>query len=142
MDRYSRVADVIHRPLTEEAQSALESALRYFRESAPKHTADEERSVFPRLRQIQDPEIENAIASLDALEADHHKANTLHGELDVLGTRCLDERCLPATEAARFRQAVNKLASIYGEHIRIEDEVVFPAAKRKVIQPPTIGNCE
>ena len=117
------------------ARSALESALRYFRESAPKHTADEEESLFPRLRQIQDPEIENALASLDALEADHHKANTLHGEVDVLGTRCLDERCLPATEAAQFRQAVNKLASIYGEHIRIEDEVVFPAAKRRLSSP-------
>jgi hemerythrin-like domain-containing protein len=124
-----RVAEVIDRPLTEEARSALESALRYFRESAPKHTADEEESLFPRLRQIQDPEIENA------LEADHHKANTLHGEVDVLGTRCLYERCLPATEAARFRQAVNNLAVIYGEHILIEDEVVFPAAKRRLSSP-------
>src|SRR5579864_2122594 len=57
-----RVADAIDRPLTEEARSALESALRYFRESAPKHTADEEESLFPRLRQIQDSEIENALA--------------------------------------------------------------------------------
>jgi len=130
-----RVAEVIDRPLTEEARSALESGLRYFRESAPKHTADEEESLFPRLRQIQDSEIENALASLDALEADHHKANTLHGEVDVLGTRCLYERCLPATEAARFRQAVNNLAAIYGEHIRIEDEVVFPAAKRRLSSP-------
>ena len=28
---------------------SLESALRYFREAAPKHTADEAQSVFPRL---------------------------------------------------------------------------------------------
>ena len=110
-----RVADVIDRPLTEEARSALESALRYFRDSAPKHTADEEESLFPRLMQIQDPEIENALASLDALEADHHQANTLHGEVDVLGTRCLEEHRLPGTEAAQFRQTVNKVASIYGE---------------------------
>jgi len=130
-----RVAEVIDRPLTDEARAALESALRYFRESAPKHTADEEESLFPRLRQIQDPEIENALGSLDALEADHHKANTLHGEVDVLGTRCLNERCLPGTEAAKFRLAVNNLASIYGEHIRIEDEVVFPTARRKLSSP-------
>ncbi|HZQ69354.1 MAG TPA: hemerythrin domain-containing protein [Terriglobales bacterium] len=130
-----RVAEVIDRPLPDETQSALESALRYFRESAPKHTADEEQSLFPRLRQIQDPEIRNALATLDALEADHHKANTLHGELDVLGTRCLNERCLPATEAAQFRQVVNDLASIYRQHIRIEDEIVFPAAKRRLSSP-------
>lgn len=128
------VANLVDRPLTEEARSVLESTLQYFRESAPKHTADEEESLFPRLRQIQDPEIEKALASLDALEADHHKANTLHGEV-FLGTRCLEERCLSATEAAHFRRAVNKLASIYGEHIRIEDEVVFPAARRRLSSP-------
>ncbi|MFY9912673.1 MAG: hemerythrin domain-containing protein [Candidatus Sulfotelmatobacter sp.] len=130
-----RIADVIDRPLIEQERSALDSALHYFRESAPKHTADEEESLFPRLRQIQDPEIENAFASLDALEADHREANSLHGEADVLGTRCLNEGRLPATEGAQFRQAVNKLASIYGEHIRIEDEVVFPAAKRRLSSP-------
>jgi hypothetical protein len=134
------VADVIDRPLTEEARSALESALRYFRESAPKHTADEEESLFPRLRQIQDPEIENALASLDALEADHHKANTLHGEVDVLGTRCLDERCLPATEAAQFRrqQVGLNLRETHSDRGRSS----ISGRKTKVIQPPTIGNCE
>jgi len=121
--------------LSDEQAAAVQAALQYFRVGGKRHTADEEESLFPRLRQIQDSEIENALASLDALEADHHKANTLHGEVDVLGTRCLYERCLPATEAARFRQAVNNLAAIYGEHIRIEDEVVFPAAKRRLSSP-------
>ncbi|MGB0014948.1 MAG: hemerythrin domain-containing protein [Candidatus Sulfotelmatobacter sp.] len=124
------VAEIIDRPLSAETRAALESVLRYFRESAPKHTADEEESLFPRLRQLQDPEIAKALATLDPLEADHHKANTLHAEVDALGTQCLDECCLPATEANQFRQAVRELASIYGEHIRIEDELVFPAAKR------------
>jgi hypothetical protein len=50
------VASVIDRPLTEETRAALESALRYFREAAPKHTADEEESLFPRMRQNRDPE--------------------------------------------------------------------------------------
>jgi HEAT repeat protein len=71
------VAEIIDRPLTDDARAALESALRYFRESAPKHTADEEESLFPRLRELQDPAIEKALATLDALEADHRKANTL-----------------------------------------------------------------
>ena len=42
--------------MTEETRVALESALRYFREAAPKHTADEEESLFPRLRQMHLPE--------------------------------------------------------------------------------------
>lgn len=35
------VAEIIDRPLTAETRAALESVLRYFRESAPKHTADD-----------------------------------------------------------------------------------------------------
>jgi hypothetical protein len=50
--RALEVTSVVDRPLTEETRAALETALRYFREAAPKHTADEEESRFPRLRQI------------------------------------------------------------------------------------------
>lgn len=124
------VAEVIDRPLTAETRAALESALRYFRESAPKHTADEEESLFPRLRHIQHPDIEKAITTLEALENDHRKADALHAEVDALGIQCLDQRYLSSREAGRFRKVVGELASIYGEHIRSEDELVFPAAKR------------
>jgi iron-sulfur cluster repair protein YtfE (RIC family) len=126
------VAGVIDRPLTNDARTALESALRYFRESAPKHTADEEESLFPRLKKLQDPEIEAALETLDTLEGDHRKAEALHAEVDDLGMRCLDQQCLPATEADRFRQAVSNLDSIYVKHIKIEDELVFPAAKLRL----------
>lgn len=125
-----RVAEIIDSPLAPEARNALETALRYFREAAPRHTADEEESLFPRLRQIHDPEIESALASLHALEDDHRQADALHAEVHVLGLRCLENGRLPHTDGDRFRQAVHDLASIYDEHIRIEDNVVFPAAKR------------
>jgi hypothetical protein len=41
------VAQVIDRPATEEVAQALESSLLYFSQAAPKHTADEEESLFP-----------------------------------------------------------------------------------------------
>jgi hemerythrin-like domain-containing protein len=129
------VAELIQSPLTDESRATLESALRYFRDSAPKHTADEEESLFPRLRQLQDPEIETALKTLDALEGDHRKAEALHAEVDALGIQCLEKQCLAATEAARFRRAVSDLASIYRQHIRVEDDIVFPAAKRKLSSP-------
>jgi len=124
-----RVGEIIDSPLTSETRSALESALRYFHEAAPKHTEDEEESLFPRLRQIHNPEIESALATLNALEDDHRRADALHAEVHVLGLKCLKKGHLPLHEAGRFRQAVSDLASIYGEHIRIEDTLVFPAAK-------------
>ena len=130
-----RVAEVIERPLAKEAHAALEAALRYFQEAAPKHTADEEESLFPRLRQIHDPYVEDALSTLNALEHEHRRADGLHAEVHALGVQCLEQGRLPVAEAERFRQAVSKLVSIYAEHIRIEDEVVFPAAKRALSAP-------
>lgn len=41
------IAAVIDRPASEETRQSLESALQYFDQAAPKHTADEEVSLFP-----------------------------------------------------------------------------------------------
>ena len=124
------VANVIDRPATEETRRALESALRYFAEAAPKHTADEEESLFPRLRQIHDPEIESAFSKLDQLEDEHRWAAPLHAEVDRLGARYLSTGSLSSTEVGDFRKAVASLASMYKQHIGIEDSLVFPLAAR------------
>ena len=123
-----RVGALIGEPLEPEARGALEASLRYFREAAPKHTADEEVSLFPRLRRLAHPQVEAAIRQLEPLEHDHERANALHAEVDALGRRCLELGSLPAGEALHFRDLVSQLASIYSQHIRIEDEVVFPIA--------------
>jgi len=65
------VAEVIDRPPTEDTARALESALRYFAQAAPKHTADEEESLFPRLRQIRHAEMQAAFSKLKELEEEH-----------------------------------------------------------------------
>lgn len=124
------VAAIIDRPLTENARTALESSLRYFREAAPKHTADEEESLFPRLRQIKQPEVQSAIESLEPLERDHFLAGKLHGRIEDLGQNCLATGSLSAEEAHQFQESVASLASIYEQHIRVEDELVFPVAQR------------
>lgn len=123
-----RVAEVIDQPLEDKARAALESGLRYFQESAPKHTADEEDSLFPRLRQIGSAAADGAIKALDLLEHDHEQAGALHAEIHDLGIRCLRNEPLSAREAAQFRRDILKLAGIYEEHIRVEDRIVFPAA--------------
>jgi iron-sulfur cluster repair protein YtfE (RIC family) len=125
-----KVAAYVDRPLAADVRSALESALRYFKEAAPKHTADEEESVFPRLRKSGGAEVQAALATLDALEQKHRRANSLHVQVDMLGRSCLGKGPLPAVQARQFREAVAELASIYKEHIRLEDEVVFPIAGR------------
>lgn len=124
------VAKTIDQPLTEETAQALTVALRYFREAAPKHTADEEESLFPRLCAVRDAEAEAALAQLEQLEKDHQWADALHAEVDRLGQQYLSKSRLSPAEAERFRTAVDQLGSMYQQHIRVEDEVIFPVAAR------------
>ena len=125
-----RVALVIDRPLTEDTRPALESALRYFREAAPKHTEDEEESLFPRLRQMDLPDVRGAIERLEPLEQDHVLAASFHTEVEELGQRYLATRGLEAAGVEAFRKAIASLVSIYKQHINIEDNLVFPLAAR------------
>jgi hemerythrin-like domain-containing protein len=124
------VAKLIDRPATEETSRALESALRYFAQAAPKHTADEEESLFPRLRQVQHPEVQSAFSQLEQLEDEHRWAAPLHARVARLGAQYLAAGSLSSPEVEEFRKAVASLASMYKEHIRFEDQLVFPLAVR------------
>jgi iron-sulfur cluster repair protein YtfE (RIC family) len=125
-----RVSEFTAHPLDADARAALAAALKYFREAAPKHTADEEESLFPRLRQMRNAEVDATIHTLDPLEHEHRRADLLHAEVDQLGRQWLEAGTLAPADAQRFRSDVSELASIYKEHIRIEDDVVFPLAGR------------
>jgi hemerythrin-like domain-containing protein len=133
------VGKVMDRPLNEEANRTLASALRYFREAAPKHTSDEEESLFPRLRQVHDPEIHSALAKLDSLEQDHRQAAPLHAEIEQLGQRCLSTGSLSPREAEAFRKAVATLLAMYQQHIEVEDDLVFPLAARLLSKTDKAG---
>jgi len=128
------VAAVIDRPASEETRRGLETALRYFSQAAPKHTADEEDSLFPRLRQNQSQEVQSSFAQLDRLEDEHRWAAPLHADVDLLGARYLLTGSLTAAEVERFRNAVAALATLYKRHITVEDSVIFPLAARLLTQ--------
>ena len=60
------------------SQQQLVTALRYFREAAPNHTADEEETLFPRLRAVPDhPGLRGALELVESLERDHRVAVVL-----------------------------------------------------------------
>lgn len=115
------------RALTSEESDAVDAALRYFRESGPRHNHDEEDSLFPRLR---DTPAAKVLGEVDRLEAEHHQTEALHKEAAELFTRWQAEGTLHLGDRARLRAITSKLAEIYREHIRIEEEVVFPCAAR------------
>lgn len=112
------------RPLAEEERAAMERALRYFREAAPNHTADEEEDLFPALV----AELPEVAAPVERLEADHVRAGELHDQVDALGQRWI--RCgeLSEEELTAFRSATAELESLYAAHIQVEEGEVFPRA--------------
>lgn len=114
--------------LSGEQRSALDTALRYFREAAPKHTADEEQSLFPRLREIDNPEVRSLLASVDALEDDHVWAGSLHAVVDRLGRLWLQSGTLAPDESGQLTVILTQLRDLYRRHIAIEDHEIFPVA--------------
>lgn len=115
-------------PLTSAQRTALDTALRYFREAAPKHTADEEQTLFPRLRSLDLPEVKAVLAQVNRLEREHTQAETSHAEIDRLGQEWLAAGWLPPASGARFSALVAGLADLYREHIAVEEREVFPVA--------------
>lgn len=118
--------------LDTEQRTALETSLRYFREAAPKHTADEEESLFPRLRRIGSPEARALLARIDALEHDHQQAARNHQEVERLGQLWLATGWLAPEDAARLAVLLAGLSELYGQHIAFEDREIFPAAERLI----------
>ena len=70
--------------LDDSDRSALAGAVQYFSVAAPRHTADEEESLFPRLRSANVEEANQALAEIGRLEADHERADACHAEADAL----------------------------------------------------------
>jgi Hemerythrin HHE cation binding domain len=62
------------RSLTDEERDAVGAALQYFQTGGLRHTADEEESLFPRLRESD----ANSCEEIDVLENDHREASDLH----------------------------------------------------------------
>ncbi|MFY9610203.1 MAG: hemerythrin domain-containing protein [Blastocatellia bacterium] len=114
--------------LNEDQRQALEVALRYFREAAPKHTLDEEESLFSRMLASTDKRARSAIALLDELHADHELADAGHAEVEALGSRWLSEGVLSIESTDRLSELLDQLHSTYQRHITIEDHQVFPLA--------------
>jgi hemerythrin-like domain-containing protein len=116
--------------LADDARRAIEGALNYFANFAPRHTADEEESLFPRLRSEESAEVSEAMAALDQLESDHRQGEANHALVDRLARLWLATGRLDSARRARLRKALDELAMMYDAHIRLEEGQVFVLASR------------
>jgi hemerythrin-like domain-containing protein len=114
--------------LTGDERTAFETALRYFREAAPQHTADEEESLFPRLRKMRESETMVALRQIETLEQDHLWANRAQAEADRLGQAWLASGTLAMADAACLSSVLMQLSGLYERHIAVEEREVFPVA--------------
>lgn len=116
--------------LAGDERAVAERALQHFQAAAPRHTADEEASLFPRLRGCSGPEADRARRVLDALEADHRVAEQWHAAVHSTFTAWLAAGSLPEAEADGLLKTLEDLQSTYTRHIGIEDRELFPLAGR------------
>lgn len=114
------------RALSSEETEAVQAALHYFNVGGQRHNADEEESLFPRLR-AECPAEE--LEPLSGLESDHQLANELHHAVEVLYAEWIENQHLDSEKEQRLSSATAQLKRLYEEHIRTEESQVFPRAK-------------
>lgn len=126
LDILCNVAEHAHaRRLTQEEASAVQSSLKYFREGGVRHTADEEESLFPRLRSAGAGE---ALGAIDHLEGEHREADELHAKVDRLYSGWISAGELNAPDREALLRSTRRLRELYASHIRAEEQTVFPIA--------------
>ena len=114
--------------LSDSQRAQLTAAVTYFEVAAPRHTADEEESLFPRLRESREPAAARALTIVDRLERDHQVATEHHRSVDALVRRWLREGSLAAGDADELSRRLTTLQRMYESHIAAEDGIVFPIA--------------
>jgi hemerythrin-like domain-containing protein len=119
--------------LSEEERDAVQAALQYFRTGGQRHTADEEESLFPRLRRSAP----NFFTEIDSLEHDHIEANNLHGSVERLYLVWIDSGTLSPEDTRQLLSETARLKQIYSAHIELEESIIFTRA-RQVLDTPEI----
>lgn len=105
-----------------EVAEACARCERYFTEALPRHVADEEESLLPRLRG-HSAAVDEALAVMHAQHDEHRPLLTAF--LEALR----DVRLAPGDEAARRRLALlaERLRHDFDAHLGLEERVLFPA---------------
>ena len=116
--------------LDDSQRAQLHSAIDYFTVAGPRHTADEEESLFPRLAASADAEARKSLETLERLEGDHANAAAHHEQVDILVRRWMADGALPPSDVNDLSERLDLLAALYSAHIAVEDRELFPAAGR------------
>lgn len=114
-----------HRSLTTEETAAIHAALQYFRVGGERHTEDEEKSLFPRIRTELGGSI---LEELERLEDEHDSAAGLHAAVETLYLKWISEASLNEFDTQQLVSNTQSLNLLYETHIQVEEKFVFPRA--------------
>lgn len=121
----------------EQAAQAARDVMRYFDLAAPLHHQDEELHVFPVLLAQGDASVQAVVRRLQqdhlAMEQAWPRARAL---LQALADAGPTDPWSPWGH--REQQVLDDFAGRYGEHIRLEEDIVYPAAQA-VLDAPALS---
>jgi hemerythrin-like domain-containing protein len=127
------IADrAVGRELTAEETAAVRSAIDCLCVDGTRHTADEEQSLFPRLRAKS---ITGDSEELGVLEDIRRQADPLHAMVEALYSAWISVGALRLENQLKLQSCTEQLKSLFERHIQIEEQVVFPRAQRTLDRP-------
>lgn len=116
-------------------EETARSVLRYFTEALPRHAADEDESVMPRLLALPLPDGSRTAVRLMSHQ---HPAleEVLAGLAPAWGAIAADPGALPSY-AEEMRRATDRLQGMWAIHLSLEENTVFPLM-REHLSPRTL----
>ena len=120
-----KLQDYLHdHPCDDSARQAARDVLRYFDMAAPLHHEDEELHVFPPLLERGGAD---TVAAVRQLQQDH-EAMSANWQAARALLQALAEGAQESFSAAD-EAVLARFAGVYAEHIRLEEDLVYPAAR-------------
>jgi hemerythrin-like domain-containing protein len=113
------------RELTSAEIAAVGSAIACLRVDGKWHTADEEKSLFPRLRAET---MTGDSEELGVLEDNRRQADPLQAMVEGLYSAWISGGALPQKNQQRLQLCTEKLKRLFEQHIQIEEQIVLPRA--------------
>lgn len=109
-----------------QARDGATSVLRYFNEAGPRHHADEEENLFPRLLQRLEgtPGVTEVARTLEQLQQEHDAL-----ESDWAQLRQTLAQIAQGQPAALEPALVERYGTAYRRHLELEESVLAPALK-------------
>ncbi len=128
-----KLQDYLHdHPCDDSARQAARDVLRYFDMAAPLHHEDEELHVFPPLLERGGAD---TVAAVRQLQQDHEAMSA-----NWQAARALLQALAEGSQesfSALDEAVLARFAGVYAEHIRLEEDLVYPAA-RALLAPEAV----